>query len=261
MSLKEIRTGQEELRTAQEQLRAGQDDVRAGQEDLRLGIVKAEVRRVRKELNCWVSNCRTQQESTEFKRAVISFYNMAVTIEGDRIVQAKCMVSQAVAPYNDLRPAHLVKHSTPHLMYLYGLSADDINHPRNGMLMLDSIEKGFDHLDVCFLYNVMSQVLVVKVLNPALSSIRILPNSPAETRTFSNIDGATVLINEKMPYRRILSVHAKFAYSRALSKGWIDNNETLATYFDASDRGVDEPECICTLTWAEMDYKEILTTI
>ena len=130
------------------------------------------------------------------------------------------------------------------------------------MLMLDSIEKSFDHLDICFLYNSLSQELTVKVLNPALSSKRIFPNSVAETRTFSDIDGTPVLSkSSSMPYRRILSVHTKFAYSRALSMGWIDNTETLATYFDVSDSGLDEPECIRQLTWEEMNYADIAGTI
>lgn len=233
-----------------------------GQNAIRGELATAEIRRIRKELNCWVTNYRTLQESTEFKHAVIYFYGMAVSAVGDRVVTARCMVSGAVVPYGELRPAHLVKHRTPHLMTLYGLSPLEIDNPRNGVLMLDSIEKAFDHLDVCFLYNAMTQDVTLKVMNPAFLPRRILPNSAVELRCFADIDGKVLQCGAgALPYRRVLSVHTKFAFSRALSMGWIVNTETLATYFNVSEAGLKEPECIRDLTWEQMNYTDIITTI
>ncbi len=148
-------------------------------------------------------------------------------------------------------------------MVLYGLSSLEVDNARNGILMLDSIEKAFDHLDVCFLYNALTQALTLKVMNPAFLTKRILPNSTVELRTFANIDQSAlqVVIAGTMPFRRILSIHAKFAYSRALSMGWIANTETLSTYFNVSEHGLQEPECIRNLTWEQMNYTDIITTI
>ena len=173
------------------------------------------------------------------------------------------MVSGAVALYSELRPAHLVKHSRPHLMAMYGLSPLDIDNPRNGILMLDAIEKVFDSLDVCFLYNHMNQELTFKVLNPELRRKRILPSSSNELRTFENIDGSPlqVAVAEAKPYHRILFTQAKFAYSRAISFNWIANTEILNTYFNISEAGLDEPECIRNLTWEQMNYQDIYLTI
>ena len=143
--------GQKALVNGQKALFNGQKALANGQGEMRAELVAAEIRRVRKEMNCWITNYRTIQESTEFKLAVIGYYGRAVSVVHGKIVSARCMVSDVVAQYGELRPAHLVKHSTPHLMAFYSLSPLEVDHPRNGMLMLDAIEKAFDHLDVCFL--------------------------------------------------------------------------------------------------------------
>jgi hypothetical protein len=101
-------------------------------------------------------------------------------------------------------------------------------------------------------------------MNPAFLTKRILPDSVVEMETFADIDGNRLLISptdEHIPYRRILSVHTKFAFSRALSFGWITNTEALTTYFNVSDAGLQEPECIRHLTWEAMNYTEIITTV
>ena len=253
----------EQVQTLIQPIIVGQEALTAGQEAIRNDMASAEVRRIRRELNCWLTNYRTIHESTEFKLAVINYYGMTVSSVGDRIMTARCMVSGAVVQYGELRPAHLVKHSTPQLMVLYGLSSLEIDNARNGILMLDSIEKAFDHLDVCLLYNSLTHALTLKVMNPVLQTKRILPNSTVELRTFADVDGSAlkVVTAGSMPYRRILSVHTKFAYSRALSMGWIANTETLSTYFNVSEVGLQEPECICNLTWEQMNYTDIITTI
>ena len=37
-------------------------------------------------------------------------------------------------------------------------------------------------------------------------------------------------------------MHAKYAFARALQYGWIVMTETLDTYFNVSDEGLEEPE-------------------
>jgi hypothetical protein len=201
-------------------------------------------------------------ESTEFKLAVIAYYGRQVSTAHGKITSARCMVSDAVAQYGDLRPAHLVKHSTPNLLALYGISPLEVNSPRNGVLLLDSIEKAFDRLDACFLYDPITSELLFKVLNPNLLTSRIQPSSAVELRTFADIDGATLQCPAgQLPYRRILSVHAKFSYSRALSFGWIANTAQLNTYFNLSSAGLEEPACINGIAWQQLNYTEIITTI
>ena len=169
------------------------------------------------------------------------------------------MIANEVFNYDELTSAHLVKHCTPELMTCYGLSPSEIDSPRNGILILKKIEESFDRLDVCFLYNGFDQKLRLKVLKPELLNCRIFPSSTTELRTFRDIDGAELMQpdSDTCPYRRILSMHVKYAYARALSLGWICDSEMINTYFNASDDGLQEHECIKTLTWAEMKYNEI----
>eukprot|EP00604_Paraphysomonas_vestita_P003331 CAMPEP_0174818550 /NCGR_PEP_ID=MMETSP1107-20130205/1279_1 /TAXON_ID=36770 /ORGANISM="Paraphysomonas vestita, Strain GFlagA" /LENGTH=53 /DNA_ID=CAMNT_0016030559 /DNA_START=612 /DNA_END=770 /DNA_ORIENTATION=+ len=52
-------------------------------------------------------------------------------------------------------------------MHLYDLPSD-IDHVRNGLLLLDPIEQAFDRKDICFLYDPLTNELIAKVLNPSL---------------------------------------------------------------------------------------------
>ena len=86
-------------------------------QNLREELKIQEIRRMRNALNCWRTNNRTMVESAEFKHSVINYYERAVNVDSTGIIiTARCMVSNEVFCYNELTPAHLVKHSTPHLM-------------------------------------------------------------------------------------------------------------------------------------------------
>jgi len=219
-----------------------------GQTAIIEGQKTAERIRLKRELCCWRTNNRTQVESTEFKLAVIAYYGREVARVGDHITTARCMVTNDVYDYKDLRPAHLVKLATPELMTAYGLDPEGVDDPRNAILMLDAIAKAIDRLNVCFLYNSMANQISLKVLKPEIRVSRI-SSSPTDIRTFDAIDG-TIISHpaDCYPYRRILSMHAKFAYSRALKYGWIPNTAVLNTYFDVSDAGLEEPEYTRLLT-------------
>ena len=74
---------------------------------------------------------------------------------------------------------------------------------------------------------------------------RIYPSSKAELRTFSDIDGVELQLptdTGSCPYKRVLSMHAKYAFTRALQYGWIVETETLDTYFNVSDGDMEEPD-------------------
>ena len=91
---------------------------------------------------------------------------------------------------------------------------------RNGILILKAIEESFDHLDACFLYNSFSKTISFKVLRPELMGCRIFPASNTEMKTFSDINGVELQLvptdTGNCPYKRILSMHAKYAFARAL---------------------------------------------
>jgi hypothetical protein len=71
--------------------------------------------------------------------------------------------------------------------------------------------------------------------------------------TFNSIDGLELQLPDAIfPLRRILSLHAKFSFSRALDRGWIQPTESFESYFNISDNGIQEPLGIGSLTWKEV---------
>ena len=126
----------------------------------------------------------------------------------------------------------------------------------NGLLLLEPIEQSFDRKDICFLYNSLTSELTAKVLNPNLMTEYLCTAStPAKTYpiTYGDLDGLCLQLPPGIfPYRRVLSMHAKFAYSRALKQGWITKTETLDSYFNISDAGLMEPKGLGELTWQEV---------
>ena len=243
---------------------SGNEDILLAVDNLRNDLALQEIRRMRRLLDCWHTNNRTQIECSTFKRDVIQYYNR--TGKTDRrglIISARCMVSDRLCDYADLCPAHLVKHKSPELMSLYGLNPADVDSPRNGILVLKEIELAFDHKDVCFLCAVTTTgYLHLRVLNPTLRTKRIYPSSPNDQRTFDDVDNSVLRCPKRVyPYRRILSMHAKLSFSRALSRGWIQDSAVLDTYFNISQAGLLEPECMRTLTWKQVNYAEIEKTL
>lgn len=236
------------------------DEVMAELRMLRSDLAAQETRRIRRALDCWVTNNRTMVESAEFKRAVVDFYQRREVTDSatDKIISARCMISGGVHKYADLCPAHLVKHCKPELMTLYGLSQGNVDNPRNGILILKELELAFDHKTVCFLRNPITGELILRVLDPVLLSKRIHLTSATEIRTFGDINGCVLQHpTGNVPFRRILSMHAKLSLSRALCYGWIDDEEEIDTYYSVSESGLEEPECIRGLTWKQMKYAEI----
>lgn len=212
-------------------------------------MVKQEILRVREKLDCWHSNNRTALESTQFKDSLVEYYNRLGTTPNT----LRCMVTNQEYPRNEVRAAHLVKRSTQgDTMHLYGLSPN-INNPRNGILLIEPIELAFDRKDICFLYDPLSHQLTVRVLNPSLTGHLTSTSRTVYPTTYSDLEGLPLqLPPDVFPYRRVLSMHAKFAYSRALNMNWIANTETLDTYFNLSDAGLQEPTGLGELSWSEV---------
>jgi hypothetical protein len=208
---------------------------------LRTDLENAQIRRLRERLDCWHSNSRTVMESNVFKDTLAEFYNCTRTED----TNLKCMVTNAFYPRYEVRASHIIKRSTDgDTMHMYGL-APHVDHPRNGLLLLEPIEQAFDRKDLCFLYNAITNQLVVKVLDPSLIPEH-MPKSQSRGETYpmtyGSIDGLVLqLPSATFPYRRALSMHAKFAFSRALHFTWIADSATLDSYFNVSDNGLEEP--------------------
>ena len=234
-------------------LRPGIREVLNALEALRISFANSEIRRLRLALDCWHSTSCTVIESSSFKDSLVAFYGCAR--ETDNYL--KCMLTDNFYPRNEVRASHIIKRSTDgDTMNLYGLPPN-IDHVRNGLLLLGPIEEAFDRKDICFLYNSLSKQLVAKVLNPNLMNESMAgPHSAPYSLTYGSVDGLVLQLpsDTVFPYRRALSMHAKFAFSRALHRGWIADSAMLDSYFDLSDTGLEEPLGLGLLTWQEVHF-------
>lgn len=152
------------------------------------------------------------------------------------------MLTNIFYPHYEVRASHITKKLTQSdttAMHLYSLD-QGINHARNGLLLLEPIEQAFDRKDICFLYNCLNHELTAKVLNPNLMMEYLCTeskNPKTYNITYGHLDGLSLQLPRGVsPYRRVLNMHAKFAYSRAVTEGWTVT-ETLNTYFNISDAG------------------------
>ncbi|CAF0909903.1 unnamed protein product [Rotaria sp. Silwood1] len=119
----------------------------------------------------------------------------------------------------------------------FGLIESDINNERNGLLLHESIEKAFDHQQLCFIYNPFSGYLHVKILCINLKNMLIIDDPQMrinlnERRKFNDIDGNTLILAKDIyPYGRLLNRHARCAYKRGKLNKWIDDNEKFEGFF------------------------------
>jgi len=118
----------------------------------------------------------------------------------------------------------------------FGLSVTDLNNARNGILILKDIEDAFDKKQVCILYQpfgeVATRVFLIKVLDPGIMGNTITGTS----KTFADIHMTKLhMPNNKFPYRRLLSFHARCSYKRAMDMQWIQTSDVFDEYFHLSE--------------------------
>lgn len=221
---------------------------------LRNSISDAEIRHLRRELYGWYSNSHTVIESNVFKDALAIFYGCTRT--NDKFL--KCMLTGNFYPRHEVHASHIIKRvASGDTMHLYGLPPNNYDNVRNGLLLLGPIEEAFNRKDICFLYDSISNQLVAKVLNPSLITQpmpKSKPRGATYSMTYGSVDGLVLQMPSAttFPYRRTLSMHAKFAFSRAIHLTWMADSATLESYFNITDEGLQEPLGRGLLTWREV---------
>jgi len=111
----------------------------------------------------------------------------------------------------------------------FGLDPADLGSPRNGLLLAASIEEAFDTKHVCFVWDVLTTPPHLKfyVLDPDLlnhtiddtteTTFRDLHGKPLH---YPGFDDASAPL--RCPFRRLLGVHAKASFQKAIRAHWID---------------------------------------
>jgi len=177
------------------------------------------------------SNSRTRDENLNFRASLVVYYALE---------QEKCMLT---GMSGRLKAAHIwpwAQSKHPSLLKLR-ISQTDIDSPRNGLLLLASIEMAFDKKDLCFLYNPFNRRFVARVLNPTLMTQQYVAGGD----TFGDLDNeASLTLPEgRLPFRRLLNTHARAAYRNAYLAGWItmDMLKEFEDYANLSDKSTETP--------------------
>lgn len=168
------------------------------------------------------------------------------------------MLTNLSFPSKYCRASHLIKRKTEgDYMNLYNLFSTSIDNPRNGLLLLEPIELLFDRKELCFLYDPLTQKITSKLLNTNLNdTLMVAEDNTPFNMTYGSIDGQELQFPaNNMPLRRVLSLHAKLSFSKALNQGWIQETEDFESYFKISDEAINEPLGIGDLTWQEVHSK------
>jgi len=107
------------------------------------------------------------------------------------------------------------------------LTTNNVSSPRNGLLLLASIEDVFDKKQICFIYDPFLQQLKLQILDPSLGTTKYHPG-----KKFADLQGQPIsLPANKFPFRRLLSAHAWTSFSHARQMNWV-SQETFDMYKD-----------------------------
>ena len=191
----------------------------------------------RSRLNCWErESIRTtgSRRSSTFRSQVISYYKRASNSKKS----VRCQILNEYvfrAQATNIVAAHIWKVSTVgDGLQDFGLEHGDVDSPRNGLFLTKGIVDAFDRQRVCFLYNLLQNKLFLWVADPLLMDETIAGSSS----TFADVHEKPLHCpNGKLPFRRLLSWHARLTLER-----WdkYDNSPAGRESADDVDRIINE---------------------
>ncbi|PRP80286.1 hypothetical protein PROFUN_11764 [Planoprotostelium fungivorum] len=88
------------------------------------------------------TQCLLPVNNAPFKEDLIQYW--AVETSKKKI---QCQVTGQRHPRGQVRASHLLPHSCAISLPLFGLTTDDIDNPRNSLLLCEEIEKAFDRME------------------------------------------------------------------------------------------------------------------
>lgn len=127
--------------------------------------------------------------------------------------QYPCMLTGQVGDGEKVVAAHIAPaKSKIRILNYIGMTADDINNPRNFLLLAKNVEVCFDRQQLSFVKeNPLSNDLILKIWDSSASTIPIWESSKL---LIGKYDGKKLLLGDHNPFRRALSYQAYQAYIR-----------------------------------------------
>ena len=150
-------------------------------------------------------------------RKVIEYYNRE-----SKLRRVKCQIfneyiftKEAKDKATGIIATHIWKASTRgHGLEEFGLRPDDVESPRNGLFLTKGLVDALNHQQICFLYNLLENKLVLWVAGTSLMIKTIAGSGKTTTdgsdMTFSDVHQKPLICPPNYwPFRRLLSWHAR----------------------------------------------------
>jgi len=215
---------------------------------------------------------RSTESQVAFKNALVSRYHAGFRRNGKHFISAstsfthiQCAVTGWKTSKTLCCAGHLLPHASAHDALAFGLSPDDINDERNGLLLAQGIDNVMHPpLRVCFLFDVLHNRWEFAVLDPKLMQQVVQPTR----KRFRELHRKPLEIPQgTSPWKRLLWIHAEHAISSAMKKGWIkdqaweDELKKLASLLDQVNGKCDSDAALRTwladsITTAESQAKD-----
>jgi hypothetical protein len=150
-----------------------------------------------------------------------------------------------VLPKKNIIASHLFRREN-HLLAKQFVSLDDIDDPRNGLLLIKPIEHEYDHHGLIFVMDDKVS-LVMKILNPALRSMKLKDHPFVEQstisyhgmeKTFGDFEGKKLKVPTgpgQGPSKICLHFQAVVSRHFAIDKNWISSSFQIKKFASESD--------------------------
>jgi hypothetical protein len=186
----------------------------------------------RRRMDVWTPSKRSKQDQEDFKLKLITFYQRQ---DPDNSKNLFCQVLNRSYPRAQVRAAHIWPCSAGgDDLQEFNLQKNDLWSARNGLLLCERLQQAFDEKHACFVYDSFKQQLFLRVLNPYIMDEYVTPSTSLRFRDINH--WLLHCPSGSLPFRRLLSYHAKRSFENALNFRWIVQNEfdEFRTFYDLS---------------------------
>jgi hypothetical protein len=173
-----------------------------------------------------LSNSTVRPEGLR-KRAA-THYGHCELSQGKGIL-AQCCLTGIIGNRDVVTNAHLLPRNTPEhfLRELDIVNVDDtVDNLQNMVILCQNIDKAFEKKQLCFLVDEEDPLcFILKIWDEKVKS-KLVFDKDTHKRLIGSFDGRKMRFEEgKVPFKRVLSLHAQCSYETAKKMKWIKEDE------------------------------------
>ena len=147
-----------------------------------------------------------------------------------RTGDCRCQVSYVWGDGSKVAACHLLEHSSSNYLREKIYEIEDINDPRNVLMLCKGIEDALAKGRIYFEKGQDDRTYYMRVWDDA---VRREPIHDGASETIGDVEGKKLFLprNVDPPFKRVLNDHAQKSYESAVWRKWIDGNATRPTEY------------------------------